>query len=256
MQDLVEQVLRDRRRRSAPRGFGIALGWALALHGTVLAVFMLAGRPQASKPFEFVPVQVMPLQALGSPKPPAAAKPRASERAPLKPAEPPPKPEPTPAKTAPVVPSPAQKPPSTTSRPAPQAPQVAKPQPSPEPDAPSEAGSTRQGSAQGHEAGTAALGSARIEGVDPDFTYDYYLDRMLALISAQWTRPSTQGDIKATLRFTVQKTGEISELELAESSGFNAFDLSAMRAVQNASPLPRLPASYKRGMLRVTLIVR
>ena len=55
------------------------------------------------------------------------------------------------------------------------------------------------------------------------FPYDYYLDRMLTLIHGQWQRPYTEGDVKAVLHFTVTKGGEITDLELVESSGFSTF---------------------------------
>jgi TonB family protein len=100
------------------------------------------------------------------------------------------------------------------------------------------------------------LGATRLEGIDPEFTYDYYLDRMLASIGAQWIRPPTEGEIRAVLRFTVERSGEITELQVVESSAYPAFDLAALRAVQYASPLPHLPASYRRDSLSVTLIVR
>jgi TonB family protein len=78
---------------------------------------------------------------------------------------------------------------------------------------------------------------------------------MLALIHAGWVRPPTEGEVQAVLSFTVGRKGEISDLEVAQTSGFTAFDLAALRAVDNASPLPPLPASYRRDSLRVTLIV-
>jgi TonB family protein len=46
------------------------------------------------------------------------------------------------------------------------------------------------------------------------------------------------------------------EVEVRESSGSRAFDLAALRAVRNASPLPPLPASYREDVLAVNLIVR
>jgi TonB family protein len=43
---------------------------------------------------------------------------------------------------------------------------------------------------------------------------------------------------------------------VAQSSGYNSFDLAALRAVQNASPFPPLPRAYRQDSLGVNLIVR
>ena len=250
MHDLVEEVLEGRRRRSPRRGLAGGLAAAALLHALALAVVLAAPGPRPPAAIEYVAVRVVPLQALGAPKPPAAA-----------PAvKPPPEPEPQPPRReAPPLPSPEpQKPRKPTS--AARSPQKPGAQPDASPAAATEeaqqATAPREGSPLGSREGTSPFGATRLEGIDPDFTYDYYLDRMLAAIGAQWIRPPTEGEIRAVLRFTVEKSGEITDLEVTESSGYPAFDLAALRAVQNAGPLPRLPASYRKDALSVTLIVR
>ncbi len=253
MVDLVDQVLAERRRRASGRGFLGGLVTASLLHLGLLVALVLVPAPDRKAPTEYLNVRVVPLAALGTPRPPtprpAPPEPRSEPPAEiLKPPKPEPaKPEP-PRAQAPVLPQAKPKPEARPPAPADE-PGAGQPSASELPAPPQ-----RAGSPQGTVAGTAAFGT--LEGIDPDFTYDYYLDRMLALIHAQWMRPPTEGDVKAVLRFVVQKSGEITDLELAEPSGFNAFDLAALRAVQNASPLPRLPASYRRDSLQVTLIVR
>jgi len=46
-----------------------------------------------------------------------------------------------------------------------------------------------------------------------------------------------------------------SDLKISESSGYNSFDLAALRAVQNAAPFPPLPRAYSHDDLGVNLIV-
>ncbi len=261
MADLVDQVLAERRRRTSSRGFLGGLITASLLHLSVLLSVVLLPTGERQVPTEYVNVRVVPLAALGTPKPPVP-RPQPPEPQPPEPqpeAPTPPAPEPEPAtKPSPAEPEPA---PRATAPVLPQA-KPQKPQSEPRVAAPADEPATdaapvppqRAGSAQGSVAGTSAFGT--LEGIDPDFTYDYYLDRMLALIHAQWLRPPAEGEVKAVVRFVVSRSGEITDLELAEPSGFNAFDLAALRAVQNASPLPRLPASYRRDSLQVTLIVR
>src|SRR5262249_29209187 len=113
----------------------------------------------------------------------------------------------------------------------------------------------RRGSAAGSPLGTSGLGS-QFTGVDPDFTYGYYLDRLLQLIDSNWTRPPLGSGVKAILHFPINRDGSIDELRGEESSGYNSLDLAALRAVQNAAPSPALPASYRHDSLGVSLIVR
>lgn len=115
---------------------------------------------------------------------------------------------------------------------------------------------TRQGSESGSRRGNAAFGSAVASVDNPDFTYAYYVDRMTALIRSHWRRPGTPDGTSATLRFRIAKNGTVSDLEIVESSGVSVFDRAALRAVEDASPLPPLPVGYRHDSLGVTLIVR
>jgi TonB family protein len=62
--------------------------------------------------------------------------------------------------------------------------------------------------------------------------------------------------VKAVISFTISRDGSMSELRVEQSSGYNSFDLAALRAVQNAAPFPPLPRAYKHDDLGVHLIVR
>jgi TonB family protein len=222
-----------------------------------------------------VPVQVIPAQALGVRRPaPPRRKPAEEEKpAPAEPEpEPAPKepepqePPPKPKDDVPVLPTkeepkkPEPKKPADT-RPAPRPGEATKPQERSAPSetrpgvAPGETGDQlgRRGAASGSPVGTTAFGS-RIGVENPDFTYGYYLDRLLSLIDAQWQRPN-MGEVKAVIHFQIGKDGAISDLRLTESSGYNPFDFAALRAVQSAAPCPPLPRGYKNDSLGVNLIV-
>jgi len=249
MWDAVDQVLVVRTRHHSGRGLALGLAAATLLHAGAFIAFALAPGGSHPPPLEYVAVKVVPLAALGEPD------------APLRPTRRPPEPRPE-TEPAPPEPEPAAepKPPADETRPEPTGPVMPVPgaeTPTPRaPATPEPGGGPRAGTPEGSPEGSSPFGATRLEGIDPDFTYDYYLDRMLALIHGGWQRPHTEGEVRAVLRFTVRKSGEIADLEMAEESGFSTFDLAALRAVQNASPLPPLPASYRKGELRVTLIVR
>ena len=298
--DAVDQVLAQRAERARHQAGSpqwASLGAAVLLHAAVVAVALLLPHlEKPPEPLQFVPVTVMPAQALGverplarpnpptptpkaeTPHPPAPAKP---EPAPEPPKAPPAKPQPAekepPADHRPALPDPTT--PTKTKKPEPAKPvekpgkgtdKTPRPEARPQPAAPSSGHAGpggvaavgkgeeigRRGSAAGSPIGTSGLGS-QIAGVeDPDFGYGYYLDRLLQLIDANWTRPPLGSGVRTILHFRIQKDGAIDELKIEESSGYNSFDLAAWRAVQNASPFPALPASYRHDSLGISLIVR
>lgn len=258
----VNGVLADRARKHGRNAEATSFLAALALHGLLLAVVLLAPRlkpPPA--PLEFVPVQIIPAQALGvhrpapprrkTPPAPAAETPAPEE---TKPEAAPPKPEP--ADDVPALPDPE----SDRKRkdPKPKPPEPSHPEEGTSGTAPGETGDQlgRRGGPRGNPLGTTAFGS-EVGGLDnPDFTYAYYLDRLLSLIDAQWARPSMGSGVKAVIFFRIGRDGAMTDLQVEQSSGYNSFDLAALRAVQNAAPFPPLPRAYKHEDLGVHLIVR
>ena len=279
----VNGVLAERARRTGRQAEARSLLAALALHGLLLAAALLAPRlTPRPEPLEFVPVQIIPAQALGvrRPAPPRRKTPPAppAEETPApepEPAAAPPKPEP--ADDVPVLPDPDSKKKKEETRPKPATP-AATPAPSrPAPDpgetsregsgkteegtsgtAPGETGDQlgRRGGPRGNPLGTTAFGSEVGSLDNPDFTFGYYLDRMLSLIDAQWARPGMGSGVKAVIFFRIHRDGSMTDLRVEQSSGYNSFDLAALRAVQNAAPFPPLPRAYKHQDLGVNLIVR
>jgi TonB family protein len=254
MEDAVERVLERRRREHLGRLRGAGLAGAVLLHLAIATAAFVVPRIGAEErqPIEFVSVRIIPAQALGTPQPPApqpaAPQPEVEET------EPEPEPEPEPEE--PVLPAPEPEPP----RPQPTPPRSTEPATTPsraEPAPPSEGSpGSRQGSPAGSPTGTAAEGAQLAAIGDPDFTYGYYLDRVLAAIEAQWRRPPTDGArLEVALDFRIRRDGTVAELDVAETSGLSAFDLAGLRAVQAASPLPPLPAGYRKDTLAIRLLI-
>lgn len=242
----VDAVLAQRSRlvRADTRA---SIGGSLVVHvllvGSCAVVPLLATSRSETLP-EFVPVYLVPAQALGISEPTPAA-----SRTPPSPPQLEPAPE--------TAPPPSEKEPEPEpAMPSPE-PQRRPPKPSPPPVASrsqSELG-RRQGSPTGSTTGTSAFGGA-LSFADQNFTYSYYIDQMLAMIEAQWDRPALGGQVEAALFFRIRRDGKITDLRIVDSSGFNVFDLAGLRAVRQATPFPRLPVSYPRRVLAVKLILR
>lgn len=280
----VDQILSERSRRTPRRAEIAAVAGALAVHLLFVAVaFALPRLTPPPPPMEFVPVQIIPAQALGVRRPAPPPKPRKKVTTPAPSPEtateePEAKPEvrkPQPQDDVPVLPAPEdarkKKPPVPVKPEKPVAPNPdtgqrartgrspgRESQESPSGTAPGETGDQlgRRGGALGNPLGTTAFGS-ELGGIDnPDFTYGYYLDRLLSLIDAQWARPSMGSGIKTVLFFRIHRDGSMTELRVEQSSGYNSFDLAALRAVQNAAPFSPLPRAFQHDSLGVNLIVR
>jgi TonB family protein len=254
----VDHVLARRSRRGGRRPEAVSVAAAALLHAVAGALVLLLPRlAPPPPPLSFVPVTIIPAQALGVRRP--ASRPKAEKPAPPQPEPAQPEPE-TPApkpprEDAPVLPP--EKPEKKQPEPKPAARSTgasatATTAPQENPDG--EAG--RRGSPAGNPLGTSAFGS-EIAGLDnPDFKFGYYIDQLLSSIDAKWARPPLGDGVRAIISFRIERDGSLTDLEVAESSGYNSFDLAALRAVQNAAPFPPLPRAYRHDSLGVNLIVR
>lgn len=240
MEASVDQILLERSGRlAAPRRPWKSFLTAVALHAVLASTFLLVPLVVASskEPFEFVAVQIVPVQALGVQRP-EPSPPAAEEEAPAPVPETVSLPEPSKAPAKPSKPEAA----PTESK--------ARSEPSPS------TSKQRMGSPTGSSLGTSAFGAA-VGGLDnPDFVYSYYIDQMLALISANWLRPALGTGVEAVVHFRIHRDGQISDVRIVRSSGYNSFDLAGLRAVQLAAPFPRFPQSYPHATLGVNLILR
>lgn len=79
-----------------------------------------------------------------------------------------------------------------------------------------------------------------------------YLLTMLQLIQRNWTsRQEAAG--QSLVMFRIQRDGRITDIELEQSSGFPALDLTAQRALFLTQRLPPLPSAFTDEQLTVHL---
>jgi protein TonB len=100
------------------------------------------------------------------------------------------------------------------------------------------------------------VGAAGVTGLDADFPYTIYVERMKSLIGQRWLRPQVGNGTVATVSFTIDRDGTVREAKNEISSGNGTFDRAALRAVLEASPLPPLPFGYNGTYLGVHLTFR
>jgi len=79
-----------------------------------------------------------------------------------------------------------------------------------------------------------------------------YLVTMLQLVQGNWNaRQEVAGD--TLVKFTILRDGRINEIELEKSSGYQALDLEAQRALFKTQRLPPLPSAFPDDHLTVHL---
>lgn len=79
-----------------------------------------------------------------------------------------------------------------------------------------------------------------------NFPFAWYLDNIQNKITSCWTEPqmALAKQYSAVVSFTINNTGEISNIKIKKSSGITEFDQSGLQAIERAKPFPPLPPGY------------
>jgi len=92
-------------------------------------------------------------------------------------------------------------------------------------------------------------------GIGNGFPYAYYIDNLKNRISQSWynslVSPGLTGRFVTAVRFRIWRDGRVSDVTLETESGVPSLDLSARRAVENASPFAPLPDGFPGSFLIV-----
>ena len=252
--DAVTPILVERARTRG--GLWSRMGFSALLHAVVLPIvlfWMVASPPEpdAAKAVMTVSLGGPPGARSGGMTPMSA---RAAEAAPPTPKPPPPQP---PAAKAPemALPKVGKTPPREAPK---KAPDEAKGRTTPT------APEARQGSAV---AETGATTGAAFAGLTTggggtsgyldvaNFCCPDYLATMIQLIQRNWTaKQQVAGD--TLVKYTIQRDGRLTNVEIERSSGYFALDQTAQRALLVTRQLPPLPPQFTESTLTVHLIFR
>jgi periplasmic protein TonB len=85
--------------------------------------------------------------------------------------------------------------------------------------------------------------------------FGYYVDLLRQRVAQKWRASDVDPRIRtappAIVTFTIRRDGSISSVRLAQTSGNLALDLSAQRAIADASPFPPLPAAFDKNEVSI-----
>jgi colicin import membrane protein len=108
--------------------------------------------------------------------------------------------------------------------------------------------------AAGKEPGAAALGAGGTGGgIAQGAEFIRYFNEMRERIKSGWTWAGRRTDLVASVRFSVQESGEIVGEKLVRGSGDSSYDESVIRALRKANPLPPPPESHRQEFSEVEL---
>ncbi|RPH93583.1 TonB C-terminal domain-containing protein [candidate division KSB1 bacterium] len=94
-------------------------------------------------------------------------------------------------------------------------------------------------------------GTLRVGG-SGGFEYDFYLAVVQSKIEQNFRPPpGMRGQNLATMGFSIQKSGAVSNIALVKPSGNFLIDQAAERAVRAAGKFPPLPPQYSQGQLDI-----
>jgi TonB family protein len=85
-----------------------------------------------------------------------------------------------------------------------------------------------------------------------DFCCPDYILIMLERIRSAWRQDQGATGL-CIVKFTIQRDGRLTDVELEKSTGSSVLDLAALRAVLNTRTIPPLPSQYPNPMLPVHL---
>jgi protein TonB len=248
-------------RAAAERPAPMALLLTAALHGLLIAAFLLAGREVRRSPLPAYSVELIAAPrasadaaaaaaaAAEAPAPSAAP----SARPPVRPSAATPAPARTPAPASSKAPAPVRTPAPAPAASAPTTPSARAPV------RPSAAANASPGAPAASPNTNAAPGTgtapATIRTVGVEFPFEGYLRNLVAQVYRRWHPPAGNADLESEMLFFVHRDGSITGLQFVKRSGSFAFDLEAQGAVEAASragSFGSLPSGFAPDVLPVS----
>jgi TonB family protein len=78
-----------------------------------------------------------------------------------------------------------------------------------------------------------------------------YLKQLQQRVKQQWLPGLSQSSRRTVLNFTVSRSGQVSNLQIAQTSGFSVTDQGALNAIQRAAPFTPLPTGYTKKYIQI-----
>ncbi|MEH1860452.1 MAG: TonB family protein, partial [Nostoc sp.] len=90
-----------------------------------------------------------------------------------------------------------------------------------------------------------------IDASSQDIDITSYLNQLQQQVKQQWLPEVSQSSRRTVLNFTINRSGQLSNLQLAQTSGFSVTDQAALNAIQRSAPFAPLPTGYTSNQLPI-----
>ncbi|MBW4458132.1 MAG: TonB family protein [Nostoc indistinguendum CM1-VF10] len=95
------------------------------------------------------------------------------------------------------------------------------------------------------------LGVSGIDARSQDIDLTSYLNKLKQRVQQQWLPGMSQSNRRTVLNFTINRSGQVSNLNIVQTSGFNVTDQVALNAIQRAAPFAPLPTGYTKNYIDI-----
>ncbi|MEH1834239.1 MAG: TonB family protein, partial [Nostoc sp.] len=93
-----------------------------------------------------------------------------------------------------------------------------------------------------------------IDASSQDIDMTSYYNQLKQQVEQQWLPEVTESSRRTVLHFTINRSGQLSNLQLAQTSGFSLTDQAALNAIQRSAPFAPLPTGYTSNHINIQFI--
>ncbi|MEH1915819.1 energy transducer TonB [Nostoc sp.] len=95
------------------------------------------------------------------------------------------------------------------------------------------------------------IGTSGVDASSQDVDLTSYLNKLKKRVQQQWLPGMSQSNRRTVLNFTINRSGEVNNLNIVQTSGFRVTDEVAMNAIQRAAPFAPLPTGYRKNYIDI-----
>ncbi|MEH1785214.1 MAG: TonB family protein [Nostoc sp.] len=95
------------------------------------------------------------------------------------------------------------------------------------------------------------IGSSGVDASSQDIDITSYLNKLKQRVQQQWLPGMSQSNRRTVLNFTINRSGEVNNLNIVQTSGFRVTDEVALNAIQRSAPFAPLPTGYRKNYIDI-----
>ncbi|MEH2312164.1 MAG: TonB family protein [Nostoc sp.] len=90
-----------------------------------------------------------------------------------------------------------------------------------------------------------------IDARSQDIDLTFYLKKLQQRVQQEWLPGLSDSNRRTVLNFTINRSGQVSNLNIAQTSGFSVTDEVALNAIQRSAPFAPLPTGYSKNYINI-----